>query len=198
MHPRCPPSSVTALPCQLPPGRGKALFVLTQPLPSLRRSPHPALRATCPIPFVPSGHFPLTRGIGPRGRLPSQSRLRRASSPKGGAKVAPSGLCPLPPPVGEVPRRGGEGRPQNTKKALPPWGCQGGRGRRGCGCARGRGQPRLNSGDLWPVFRPRRMPGIFFCVRSGGADHFSSPMACSTASTILPERIMAATLFMSR
>ena len=26
-------------------------------------------RATFPIPFVPSGHFPLTRGIGPRGRL---------------------------------------------------------------------------------------------------------------------------------
>ena len=137
-----------ASPCHLPPGRGKALFVLTQPLPSLRRSPHPALRATCPIPFVPSGHFPLTRGIGPRGRLPSQSRLRRASSPKGGAKVAPSGLCSLPPPVGEVPRRGGEGRPQNTKKALPPWGCQGGRGRRGRGCARGIGQPRLNSGDF--------------------------------------------------
>ena len=28
--------------------------------------PHPALRATFPIPFVPSGHFPLIRGIGPR------------------------------------------------------------------------------------------------------------------------------------
>ena len=27
--------------------------------------PHPALRATFPIPFVPSGHFPLIRGIGP-------------------------------------------------------------------------------------------------------------------------------------
>ena len=26
-------------------------------------------RATFPIPFVPSGHFPLTRGIGPRGWL---------------------------------------------------------------------------------------------------------------------------------
>ena len=24
-------------------------------------------RATFPIPFVPSGHFPLTRGIGPNG-----------------------------------------------------------------------------------------------------------------------------------
>ena len=24
-------------------------------------------RATFPIPFVPSGHFPLTRGIGPLG-----------------------------------------------------------------------------------------------------------------------------------
>ena len=26
-------------------------------------------RATFPIPFVPSGHYPMTRGIGPRGRL---------------------------------------------------------------------------------------------------------------------------------
>ena len=29
--------------------------------------PHPALRATFPIPFVPSGHFPVIRGIGPLG-----------------------------------------------------------------------------------------------------------------------------------
>ncbi len=64
-------------------------------------------RARIPIPFVPSGHFPLTRGIGPHG----------------GAKVALSVVCLLPPPLGEVPsahtgRRGhslppkkGEGHP---------------------------------------------------------------------------------------
>ena len=98
-----------------------------------------------PIPFVPSGHFPLIRGIGlsqggllvqensppcERGdtaeggggipgrwgqqplhqvtialvgaaisRPPSQSRLRRASSPKGGAKNTPSTL-PLAFPLG--------------------------------------------------------------------------------------------------
>ena len=28
----------------------------------------------------------------------------------------------MPPPVGEVPRRGGEGRPQNTKKLSLPGG----------------------------------------------------------------------------
>ena len=40
--------------------------------------PHPALRATFPIPFVPSGHFPLTRGIGPLegGRLNTFPRNR--------------------------------------------------------------------------------------------------------------------------
>ena len=37
-------------------------------------------RATFPIPFVPSGHFPLTRGIGPhRGsQVPSPVIARRA------------------------------------------------------------------------------------------------------------------------
>ena len=172
-----------ALPCHLPPGRGKAISVLTQPLPSLRRSPHPALRAT-----FPQGKASLSVTASP------------CQLPRGGSQDASGAAAEtLPPPVGEVPRRGGEGRPQNTKKALPPWGFQGGRGRRGRGCSLGwRGQPRLNSGDLWPVFQSRRVPGIFFCVRSGGANYFSSPMACSTASTILPERIMAATLFMSR
>ena len=132
MHPRCPPSSVTASPCHLPPGRGKAISVLTQPLPSLRRSPHPALRAT-----FPQGKASLSVTASP------------CQLPRGGSQDASGAAAEtLPPPVGEVPRRGGEGRPQNTKKALPPWGCQGGRGRRGRGCARGIGQPRLNSGDF--------------------------------------------------
>ena len=44
------------------------------PHPPVRWPPHPTiptlirpLRATFPIPFVPSGHFPLIRGIGPLG-----------------------------------------------------------------------------------------------------------------------------------
>ena len=79
------------------------MFVLTQPLPSLRRSPHPALRATFPIPFVPSGHFPLTRGIGPhRG---SQGRFFGNG-------------YNLPPPLGEVPPRGAERAALKIQKKL--------------------------------------------------------------------------------
>ena len=53
------------------------MSVLTQGLVSLWRSPHPALRATFPIPFVLSGHFPLTRGIGPQGKAYFKSNSAR-------------------------------------------------------------------------------------------------------------------------
>ena len=61
----------------LVPRRAKTTSILTLALQALRRSPHPALRATCPIPFVPVGHFPLTRGNVPRGRQ-KNSRLSAA------------------------------------------------------------------------------------------------------------------------
>ena len=73
-------------------------------------------RARIPIPFVPSGHFPLTRGIGPhRGsQVPSPVIARRATP-----DVAIRSSSYLPPPLGEVPsaytgRRGPAafGRPQ--------------------------------------------------------------------------------------
>ena len=44
---------------------------------------------TCPIPFVPLGHFPLIRGIGPIG----------------GGKGRSIERIPLAPPMGELARR---------------------------------------------------------------------------------------------
>ena len=121
-----------ASPCHLPPGRGKALFVLTQPLPSLRRSPHPALRAT-----FPQGKASLSVTASP------------CQLPQRGSQGCTFGTLPLASPCGGGAPQGRRGPPSKHKKALPPWGCQGGRGRRGRGCSLGwRGQPRLNSGDF--------------------------------------------------
>ena len=44
---------------------------------------------TFPIPFVPAGHFPLIRGIGPKGEGKGRSIER----------------IPLAPPMGELARR---------------------------------------------------------------------------------------------
>ena len=117
------------------------MFVLTQPLPSLRRSPHPALRAT----------FPQGKALGTEktdcrvALLLAMTRPARSPTYRFGAETDFLSLRGGP--------QGRRGNPYfvspNHKKALPPWGFQGGRGRRGRGCSLGwRGQPRLNSGDF--------------------------------------------------
>ena len=178
-------------------GEGFVRSDVTDPIPSA--FPSSGAARHLPYPFCPFGTFPLDKGNRPQGKASLSVTASPCQLPQRGSQGCTFGTLPLASPCGGGAQQGRRGPPSKHKKALPPWGFQGGRGRRGRGCSLGwRGQPRLNSGDLWPVFQSRRVPGIFFCVRSGGADHFSSPTACSTASTILPERIMAATLFMSR
>ena len=87
------PSSVTAPPCHLPPGEGFLFLTpgagagadIIRPESCPKNGiPQSASLPASPIPFVPSGHFPLTRGIG----------------------LAMTGfLTALAPPVGELARR---------------------------------------------------------------------------------------------
>ena len=76
-----------------------------------------------PIPFVPSGHFPLIRGIGlSRGRLLVQDispPCERGDTAEGGGGIP----CPRPPclpPWGRCPHRGRRGFPR--QKRNPPAG----------------------------------------------------------------------------
>ena len=70
------PSSVMAAPCHLPPGEGFLFLTpgagagadMIRPESCPKNGiPQSASLTASPIPFVPSGHFPLIRGIGPHG-----------------------------------------------------------------------------------------------------------------------------------
>ena len=110
--------------------------------------PSPGAARHLPYPFCPFGTFPLDKGNRPQGKASLSVTASPCQLPRGGSQGCTFGTLPLASPCGGGAQQGRRGPPSKHKKALPPWGCQGGRGRRGRGCARGRGQPRLNSGDF--------------------------------------------------